>query len=63
MDLDEDPDYEALSYTWGAPGFTEKVIIDGNHYKIITPNLDDALRRFRLPVHVRRLWVDALCID
>lgn len=59
-------DYEALSYTWGQPDFSEtlSVIQDGQTSVLgITPNLRDALERLRLPDRERRLWVDAVCID
>ncbi|KAI1381290.1 heterokaryon incompatibility protein-domain-containing protein [Hypoxylon crocopeplum] len=55
-------EYDALSYTWGLPNFTEKLII-GMQVLHITTNLRDALRRLRNPVESRRLWVDAVCIN
>lgn len=63
LNLDEDPVYEALSYTWGMPSLTEEVVLDQNFSKPITKNLHEALRRFRKEIHVRRIWVDALCIN
>ncbi|XXH00562.1 hypothetical protein Hte_006910 [Hypoxylon texense] len=55
--------YDAVSYTWGEPDFSEELIVDPSFRVRITPNLRDALRRFRLPNKARRLWVDAICID
>ncbi|KAI1378382.1 heterokaryon incompatibility protein-domain-containing protein [Hypoxylon crocopeplum] len=65
-DIHVDPYYEALSYTWGVPQFTEDLLIEeGGKWALmrITSNLRDALFRFRLPLDVRKLWVDALCIN
>jgi hypothetical protein len=56
------PPYEALSYTWGAPEYTEPVLIDG-HELLITPNLAEALRSLRLRDKSRVLWIDAICIN
>ena len=46
--------YEAVSYTWGAPSFTEPLIVDGC-VKYITPNLRDALFHFRNSLEFRYL--------
>ncbi|KAI1410533.1 heterokaryon incompatibility protein-domain-containing protein [Hypoxylon sp. FL1857] len=66
IDIHDDPYYDALSYTWGLPHFTEKLLIEDNgQWTVlrITSNLRDALFRFRLRLDVRKLWVDALCIN
>ncbi|EHK22274.1 uncharacterized protein TRIVIDRAFT_60857 [Trichoderma virens Gv29-8] len=63
INIESDPFYEALSYTWGKPEFTEPLILDGDFVIHITPNLRDALLRFRSKLSVRRLWVDAICIN
>ncbi|UKZ73881.1 hypothetical protein TrVFT333_001535 [Trichoderma virens FT-333] len=63
INIASDPFYEALSYTWGKPEFTEPLILDGDFVIHITPNLRDALLRFRSKLSVRRLWVDAICIN
>ncbi|KAK8016777.1 hypothetical protein PG993_014966 [Apiospora rasikravindrae] len=54
--------YEAVSYTWGEPLFTERVVDDA-YFLMTTVNFRDALLRFRLPDRVRLLWVDAVCIN
>jgi hypothetical protein len=60
--LNEEPKYEALSYTWGAPVFPEKLHLpDG--YLNITENLASALRRLRLVDRPRTVWADAVCIN
>lgn len=48
IDLDDEDrvPYAALSYTWGSPDFSDKLIIDGAVI-LITPNLAEALRHFR----------------
>ncbi|KAI1192608.1 heterokaryon incompatibility protein-domain-containing protein [Nemania serpens] len=61
IELDEG--FQALSYTWGEPRFTETLIVNNTSFLRITPNLRDALHRFRLPSSSRRLWVDAICIN
>ncbi|KAH8669742.1 heterokaryon incompatibility protein-domain-containing protein [Tricladium varicosporioides] len=55
--------YEALSYTWGTPIFSQSVVVHGNSILWITQNLADAFYQFRLPDRKRRLWADAICID
>lgn len=54
--------YEALSYVWGDAVSENPLIRDGQPVEIKV-NLDAALRSLRHPMHVRRLWVDAVCID
>ncbi|KAI0534098.1 heterokaryon incompatibility protein-domain-containing protein [Xylaria digitata] len=61
--VESDEGFEALSYTWGEPSFTETLIVNKVNFLRITPNLRDALRRFRLSSTSRRLWVDAVCIN
>ncbi|KAF2200646.1 hypothetical protein GQ43DRAFT_472515 [Delitschia confertaspora ATCC 74209] len=60
--LDSAPEYQALSYTWGAPNFTEDIIIDGKLLKI-TPNCASALRRMLRGKADRLVWVDSICIN
>ncbi|KAI1643079.1 HET-domain-containing protein [Daldinia loculata] len=58
----EKSEYDALSYTWGIPSFTEELIVD-QCYLMITPNLMYALQRFPMPTENRMIWVDAICIN
>ncbi|KAK6840011.1 hypothetical protein PG987_005877 [Apiospora arundinis] len=61
-DLTHHPRYEALSYVWGDPSMENVLFLDG--YPVsITENLHLALTHLRHETGVRRLWVDALCID
>jgi hypothetical protein len=54
--------YTALSYVWGDPSQTRRILLDG-HEVIITATLEAALRDLRDDTRVVRLWADALCID
>ncbi|KAI0901070.1 heterokaryon incompatibility protein-domain-containing protein [Annulohypoxylon nitens] len=63
VNLDSDLLFDAVSYTWGEPIFNEEIIIDQISSIKITANLRDGLVSFRLPTEVRRLWVDAICIN
>jgi Heterokaryon incompatibility protein (HET) len=54
--------YEALSYVWGPPAFTQRILLDNEPF-YITPNLEIALAHLRYPNRERTLWVDATCID
>lgn len=54
--------YEAISYAWGAPSYTEPISINGLQYSM-TYSLACALHRFRHLDQNRYLWADALCID
>lgn len=61
--LGDDPDYEALSYTWGdLNGSRSSISVDGQVVPV-TLNLKAALRRLRQPANHRDLWIDALCIN
>jgi hypothetical protein len=53
--------YEALSYTWGPPTFTEKLLVQ-DAYLLITTSLASALKLLGSD-GPRPLWVDAVCID
>ena len=62
LSLDERPQYEALSYVWSIPPGNTDIIFRGKH-RAVTRNLGLALRRLRKMKDVRKIWVDALCID
>jgi hypothetical protein len=62
VDLDEKPEYEALSYVWGETKDGKNIVVSG-HPVVVTSNLYDALVRLRLPTKKRTLWVDQLCIN
>jgi hypothetical protein len=54
--------YEALSYVWGDPTASQKIILNKNEF-FITSNLHIALRNLRRVEEERILWVDAICIN
>ncbi|CAG9949909.1 unnamed protein product [Clonostachys rosea f. rosea IK726] len=60
--LQSPPPYESLSYAWGAPEFTEPIIVN-EQTLFVTPNLDSALRALRHEEKLRLLWIDAICIN
>ena len=66
VNLEDDPSYEALSYTWatetGDASFSETIYCGKGTIKI-TRNCNAAIRRFRKRYAKRRLWVDAICIN
>lgn len=77
-DLEADPVYQALSYTWDSayhlpqgegnaegeskPPRLTFVVCNGRKVEV-TRNLFDALAEFRKREDVQNLWVDALCIN
>ncbi|RYP69863.1 hypothetical protein DL769_005156 [Monosporascus sp. CRB-8-3] len=62
VNLDERPEYEALSYVWGDPNVTVPITLDGIRFPVTT-NLHLALRYLRREDTRRTLWVDAICIN
>jgi hypothetical protein len=56
------PIYEALSYVWGKPIFSESIRLNDQEF-LITPSLKYALSCLRLKAQPRVLWVDAVCIN
>ena len=59
---DADNKYEALSYCWGDATRSHEILIDGCFFGI-TASAESALRHLRNTDKVRRLWVDAICIN
>lgn len=61
VSLDEEPEFEAVSYYWG--DFNKKRPIEINGQRLeVSVNLEHALRLFRKPDEDRALWADAVCI-
>jgi hypothetical protein len=54
--------YEAISYTWGYPELTARVVCNGS-IMYVPPPLATALRYLRRAESSRYLWCDALCIN
>jgi hypothetical protein len=62
--LNKDPVYEALSYTWGGPAPDPgRFITLGSHRFPVFENLFAALVRLRHPTKSRTIWIDAVCIN
>lgn len=60
--LDNLPEYECLSYTWGDRTDPRQIILNGVSFDV-TRNLEAALRRLRHPIKSRLFWIDMICID
>ncbi|SPO03249.1 uncharacterized protein DNG_05931 [Cephalotrichum gorgonifer] len=60
--LSSHPRFEAVSYTWGTKGSGGNILLDGYPFGI-NENAEAALRRLRLPVETRWLWMDAICLN
>lgn len=54
--------YEALSYTWGARTPKRQIMCSGKAL-YIRMNLFQALKHIRCKDRIRRIWVDAICIN
>lgn len=54
--------YDCLSYSWGYPVFSHRVLCNGIEVPVIA-SLYDALRHLRLADRPRYLWIDAFCIN
>lgn len=55
------PEYETISYVWGDPNLKATVYVNGRG-ALVPASPERVLRRMRLPVRIRVLWIDALCI-
>ncbi|KAL8958265.1 MAG: hypothetical protein Q9193_004644 [Seirophora villosa] len=62
VQLSVEPEYEAISYTWGRPPFTALLATSSGSIRI-PENLADALHCLALDNEPRYLWADAVCID
>jgi len=62
VSMDDDPEYEALSYVWGSEANPKIISLNGGHMSI-TRNLAEALDHLSISDRPRKLWVDALCIN
>ena len=60
--LDDQPVFEALSYTWGRDEASYQIRCNGYPFAV-RPNLLHALKRLRYRTKSRFLWIDAICID
>lgn len=62
VSLDERPDFEALSYTWGPRDPRYQICCNGQPLNV-TQNCHEALTALRLKDRPRRIWIDAICIN
>lgn len=62
IDIDDNPDFEAISYVWGSRKKQRTIFCNKVAIKI-TQNLYEALRRIRNPSEQRTVWADAICIN
>ncbi|KAI0520855.1 heterokaryon incompatibility protein-domain-containing protein [Xylaria bambusicola] len=62
VDLDQDPEYSALSYAWGSELAPTRIKCNGQDIEI-TKNLAQALQHLRHESEPTYLWADALCIN
>ena len=60
--LDDNPVYQALSYTWGDPNRVCTIIFNGQKISV-GANLEEALQYFYSISYLGLLWVDAICIN
>ncbi|OLN86060.1 Heterokaryon incompatibility protein 6, OR allele 6 [Colletotrichum chlorophyti] len=62
MPLARCPKFEALSYVWGSEANPRPITLQ-KRTKLVTQNLESALRHLRYIYRPRTLWADALCIN
>ncbi|KAH6625452.1 heterokaryon incompatibility protein-domain-containing protein [Boeremia exigua] len=62
VSLDDNPDFEVLSYVWGDCSITKSIHVDEVRFNA-TVNLFDFLSALRLESQDRILWADGICID
>jgi hypothetical protein len=64
VNLNDQLEYEALSYTWGESSNTSTIVVnETGHTLEVTVNCETALRALRKDDEERVLWIDAICID
>ncbi|KAF8856134.1 hypothetical protein BDZ45DRAFT_691989 [Acephala macrosclerotiorum] len=61
--LDNPSIYDALSYTWGDPGVTKAIELDGDAGFHIFASLEKTLHDIRRHDDSIIIWIDAICID
>lgn len=60
--VDQAPQYECLSYTWGDDKRMQRITVDGLSF-YIRRNLLAALQHLRQAKDARLIWIDAICIN
>lgn len=56
------PEFEAISYVWGANNRDRSIIVGGRQLPI-TASMEDALLQTRMPEKRRTLWADSICMN
>ena len=62
INIEDATDYEPVSYAWGDPTRTERIICS-DHELRITSSVHSALMRLKFLNAQRSPWVDQICID
>ena len=62
VSLNDNPEFEALSYAWGDPELVKSILVDEREFKV-TLGAWSALKALRYDDRVRVLWIDAICIN
>ena len=60
--LDDHPEYDALSYCWGAAGRHETILLEGQRV-YLRENAYQLLKTLCLQGQACAVWLDFLCID
>jgi hypothetical protein len=61
--LSENPQYDAVSYTWGSEDKPDVIYCGDQRPKFVTRNCLQAIFRLRQVDRPRTVWIDAVCID
>lgn len=56
------PEFEAISYVWGANNRDRSILVGGRQLPI-TVSMEDALLQTRMPEKRRTLWADSICMN
>lgn len=62
VSLDNNPDFDALSWCWGIDHMSGRLRVNDHDFRC-SPNLEIALRHFRSTDSPKTYWVDAVCIN
>jgi hypothetical protein len=61
--LDENPNFQAISYCWGSSDLVDKVWFDDHQYLGITRSAAEVIRLLIDTKYAGHFWIDALCIN